>query len=191
MVDGQEQNEFTGVFGMRADAEVSVTDWRGTPTLDVFDGFHTGYERLPHPATHRRTIIFAKESPAWLVVDRIVCAGSVSCDSYLHLAPGGALSRPADVGPWAIDSIVAALWTHAGGEGQIVARPDASLQFSRGGIDVGLIPINAERFTVLSDWVSPRYGRRLPTLTLHLGGRADSVISFGYLIVGRAPRGLR
>ena len=98
---------------------------------------------------------------------------------FLGLAPGVALSRPADVGPSTIDSIVAALWTHAGGEDQIVARPDASLRFSRGGIDVGFIPINAERFTVLSDWVCPRYGRRLPTLTLHLGGRADSVVSSG------------
>jgi hypothetical protein len=173
---------------MRADAEIRVTDWRGTPTLDVFDGFHTGYERLPTPATHRRTIIFAKESPAWLVVDRVGCAGSVSCDSYLHLAPGGALSRPADVGPWGIDSIIDSLWTHAGGEGQMVARSDASVQFSRGGIDVGLIPVNADRFTVLTDWVSPRYGRRLPAPTLHLGGRADSVMGFGYLIVGR-PHG--
>jgi hypothetical protein len=48
---------------------------------------HGGYERLPQPVTHRRTVTFNKSDRWWLVADDISGEGEHELAFRFHLAP--------------------------------------------------------------------------------------------------------
>jgi hypothetical protein len=83
VVDGEEQACFDPhePFLLAPDAQPIVRRWESTPDYDLLDAEHTGYHRLPDPVTHRRQILFDKQSGLWLVRD------IVRLDWYFHFAP--------------------------------------------------------------------------------------------------------
>jgi hypothetical protein len=89
-VDGAEQNSVSAdapfVFG--AEARVSVLAWHSTREQDQVVAEHSGYERLPQPARHRRTITFHKSERWWLVADAIAGEGEHEIAARFHFAPG-------------------------------------------------------------------------------------------------------
>jgi hypothetical protein len=185
VVDGVEQNEFSGAFGMRTDARVQVENWQSEPTLDVLQASHSGYRRLADPVTHQRTIAFAKDPFAWLVVDRLFGQGVHTIESFIHLAPGGAIA--CDIGGDAsrIESMTMELCARAGVEEGLEPRPKAAVSFSRDGTRILVVPLNLGRPSILEGWFAPRYGQRVSATVLRLSARLSCPAAVGYLILRR------
>ncbi len=89
VVDGEEQARFDPhePFLLAPDAQPTVRRWESTPDYDLLDAEHTGYHRLPDPVTHRRHILFDKQSGLWLVRDIVTGGGRHRLDWYFHFAP--------------------------------------------------------------------------------------------------------
>ena len=89
VVDGEEQARFAPhePFLLAPDAQPTVRRWESTPGYDLLDAEHTGYHRLPDPVTHRRQILFDKQSGLWLVRDIVTGGGRRRLDWYFHFTP--------------------------------------------------------------------------------------------------------
>jgi uncharacterized heparinase superfamily protein len=89
-VDGVEQNttaeEVPFIIGN--EAQPRVISWDSRPETDVLVVEHGGYQRLPQPVTHRRTVEFDKQKRFWLVEDKLSGEGSHDLKFRFHLAPG-------------------------------------------------------------------------------------------------------
>jgi hypothetical protein len=183
LVDGVEQNEFRGAFGMHTDARVLVENWQSDSNLDVLQASHTGYGRLADPVTHQRTIAFAKDPFAWLVVDRLLGQGMHTVESFIHLAPGADIAS--DVGGDAslIASTTIRLCARAGVKERLEVQPEAAVAFTRNGTHILVVPLNLGRPSILRGWFAPRYGQRVPTAVLRLSARLSCPAMFGYLIL--------
>src|SRR4029077_13950082 len=59
-------------------------------------GRHHGYERLPEPVTHERTLRLLRPSGRLEVVDRLIGRGRHEVRWHFHLAPGVAAERVTD-----------------------------------------------------------------------------------------------
>jgi hypothetical protein len=183
VVDGVEQNDFSGAFGMRTDAEVRVEKWQSEAALDVLRASHTGYRRLADPVTHQRTIAFAKDSFAWLVVDRLLGQGEHTIESFIHLAPGGAIANEIDDDALRIESTTLGLCAKADVGERLQARPEAAVSFTRDGVRILVVPLNLRCPSILEGWFAPRYGQWVPATVLRLSARLPCPATVGYLIL--------
>ncbi|MBI1749150.1 MAG: alginate lyase family protein [Acidobacteria bacterium] len=86
-VDGCDQAEPVDFFKWRGIPEVKLEFSSALPRLDVAVGAHNGYERLPAPVTHRRSVIFVKPD-YWIVSDEIAGIGTHALEFFFHFAPG-------------------------------------------------------------------------------------------------------
>jgi hypothetical protein len=189
VVDGVEQNEFSGTFGMRTDARVRVKQWRSEATVDILDASHMGYRRLADPVTHRRTIVFAKDPFAWLVLDRLIGHGDHTIESFVHLAPGGNFSDDIDCDGSPVEAAIVRLCAMVGIEEGLQARPDAAVAFSRDGVGITIVPLNVGPPSVLGGWFAPRYGKRVPATVLQFSARLSCPTLVGYLALREGERG--
>lgn len=89
-IDGVEQNTIDerAPFVIGNEAQPRVLGWESGPGKDVVIAEHGGYERLPQPVTHRRTVTFNKTDRLWLVADDITGQGEHQLAFRFHLAPG-------------------------------------------------------------------------------------------------------
>jgi len=74
-IDGESQSETNGKFGWRTRANANLKKWISKPRFDFFEGSHDGYERLPSPATHTRSILFLKND-YWVMRDFVKTNGA-------------------------------------------------------------------------------------------------------------------
>jgi hypothetical protein len=183
VIDGAEQNEFAGDFGMKANARVQVIQWRSDAVCDVFDASHTGYCRLREPVTHRRTIVFSKDPFAWLVVDGIVGSGEHLVESCVHLAPGGKLAANAPSPGPHIELTTARLAGMLDMDEHLNVRREQGVVFARDGVQIVIVPLNCGPFVVDRGWFAPRYGQRVQCDVLRLSARLPCPVAVGYLIV--------
>jgi hypothetical protein len=56
--------------------------------MDRIVAEHSGYQRLPTPLIHRRTVVFYKAERYWLMEDEFLGDGEHQCEVRFHLAPG-------------------------------------------------------------------------------------------------------
>jgi len=180
-VDGAEQNEPTGPFGMRTDARVRVLSWRSEPRLDHLDAVHTGYERLAEPVTHRRRIWFGKSEFAWLVVDTLTGRGQHEIETGLHLAKGAYEIEIEDRRELALRAS-AAIGCMTEAQTPIV-NVDSALGFRRSGIGIVVVPLGNVVVSVETAWLAPRYGQRVLAPAVYLRGYLGCPASTGYLIL--------
>jgi len=89
VVDGEEQNRFDerNLFWIEHDAIPQVNHWVVEEEYDLFDGKHTGYERLIEPVTHRRQIYLNKLGGFWIIRDLLTGIGEHVFELYFHFAP--------------------------------------------------------------------------------------------------------
>ena len=89
-IDGAEQNTIDerAPFLIGNEAQPRVLGWESGPGKDDLIAEHHGYERLPLPVTHRRTVTFNKTDRLWLVADDITGQGEHELAFSFHLAPG-------------------------------------------------------------------------------------------------------
>lgn len=87
VVDGKEMADLgPGLFEIRNQPVPQLHAWKSTSQYDLFDGAHSGYERLDAPVRHRRQVLFVKPD-YWIVRDLLQSTGPHAYDLYLHLAP--------------------------------------------------------------------------------------------------------
>ena len=89
-VDGVEQNttDEQVPFIIGNEAEPRVISWESDLETDSVVAEHAGYQRLPHPLTHRRTVRFEKAKRFWVVEDELLGAGDHEFSFRFHIAPG-------------------------------------------------------------------------------------------------------
>ena len=85
-IDGEPQSVPDGPFTWRSVASCSTDAWLSHPRFDFISGRHDGYQRLPAPATHVRSILFLKHD-YWIVRDQIVSNGTHDADLWFHFTP--------------------------------------------------------------------------------------------------------
>jgi Heparinase II/III N-terminus/Heparinase II/III-like protein len=88
-VDGAEQNTIDErvPFVIGNEAQPKVLGWQTTAEADLIVGEQNGYQRLPQPITHRRTIRFDKRKRFWLVEDELTGEGTHEFSFRFHIAP--------------------------------------------------------------------------------------------------------
>jgi hypothetical protein len=89
-VDEVEQNttDEQAPFIIGNEAEPRVISWESSHDVDVLVAEHFGYQRLPQPLTHRRTVRFDKQRRCWRVEDKLSGEGTHELRFRFHLAPG-------------------------------------------------------------------------------------------------------
>lgn len=93
-VDGLDQSEIFGVFGVGRTARCTITTWFTNERIDFVEALHDGYRTLPYPVIHRRTILFVKPPPAyWIIIDSLEGHGEHGMDLLFHLTPEAHLGQ--------------------------------------------------------------------------------------------------
>jgi hypothetical protein len=97
-VDGVEQNATDPAlpFVLGDEAHPRILCWETNPTRDLIQAQHEGYQRLPAPVTHRRTVEFDKRERYWTIEDALFGEGEHTFRFRFHLAPGREMSLRAD-----------------------------------------------------------------------------------------------
>jgi hypothetical protein len=85
-VDGTSQADPRGPFGWGPRPRVEVRRWVEDGDFDLFEGLHSGYERLAEPVVHRRWVVGLREG-VWLVRDAVEGSGTHDLEISLHFAP--------------------------------------------------------------------------------------------------------
>jgi hypothetical protein len=90
VIDDVEQQpiESNEPFAIGDEAGVKVHSWNSSAEHDEVVAEHSGYQRLPEPVTHRRSISFLKTEGWWLVEDTLTGAGSHKIDTRFHFNSG-------------------------------------------------------------------------------------------------------
>jgi heparinase II/III-like protein len=90
-IDGVEQNttERDAPFVIGDEAQPRVLLWEKNADADKIVAEHYGYQRLKHPLTHRRTVVFSKCERSWLIEDEFLGdAVDHLFEARFHFAPG-------------------------------------------------------------------------------------------------------
>jgi hypothetical protein len=89
-VDEVEQNitEEAAPFVIGDEAHPRVISWKSDSEADVVVAEHAGYQRLPQPVTHRRSVQFDKRQRFWRVEDELSGAGTHDLAFRFQFAPG-------------------------------------------------------------------------------------------------------
>jgi hypothetical protein len=88
-IDREEQNttDPNTPFVIGNEAKPVVIEWKTTADYDKVVAEHYGYQRLPAPVTHRRTVVFNKRERCWLIDDEFFGAGEHTYEARFHFAP--------------------------------------------------------------------------------------------------------
>ena len=85
-IDGRPQADPKGPFSWGRLPRAQTLRWVAGETFDLFEGCHSGYERLADPVTHRRWVV-RWGAGLWLVRDVAEGRGAHRFDVYWHFAP--------------------------------------------------------------------------------------------------------
>jgi hypothetical protein len=182
-MDGVEQNEPLGPFGMHPDASVVVNSWTSGPGSDALDAQHSGYARLSDPVVHRRLLVLRKQPFGYLVLDRLSCGADHDAESFLHFAPGATLTGGQGVTGDVRETAHALAAAASAGEEVADLALGEALTCSLEGVTVHLVPFGQVETTVADGWVAPRYGRRVRAPVVRMRARISGDTRFGYLLV--------
>jgi hypothetical protein len=94
-IDGVEQNEMRPdwLFRMFETSRAESLSFDDREDAAEYSGRHHGYERLPEPVTHERTLRLLKATGELVIVDRLTGRGRHDVRWHFHLAPGLAAER--------------------------------------------------------------------------------------------------
>jgi len=149
-VDGVDQAEAAGPFAWNSIPNTQVELWNVGRTFTLFAGSHSGYERLPEPARHRR-FVFHLNGNFWLVRDVAEGKGSHLLETSWHCAPDVEVSRRGN-------NFIATSPSDG---------PDASKR-------VALVPVGDARWKseLISEHVSTAYGAKASAPVVRYSARA-------------------
>lgn len=180
-IDNAEQNEMVGPFQMAPSTRVLLNAWRSTPSHDLLDVAHTGYERLTSPVRHRRRFVFAKDPFALLVLDEIEGSGSHQLDGFLHFSPEGRV-RIRDIHGGSELRRLAALARLAGLSLPGLSSATTSVEYVGRDRRVVTVLVGWPRVDIGDGWVAPRWGQRQRAPIVHMSGALRQHEPTAYLI---------
>jgi hypothetical protein len=135
-VDGQSASVPAGPFSWAVKTDARCDAWWAGRSVDWFSGSHPGFQRLPDPVIHRRSVLFVHRA-YWVVVDTILAEGDHESVAHWHTAIGSSVTP---LSPTTARIIPAC------------ARGETALFLGATG-DVDALAWD-------EDWVSPSYGSR-------------------------------
>lgn len=97
VVDEQDSNSISPFepFRIGNDVNVMASRWETGADYDLIEAEHSGYQRLPSPVRHRRSIYFDKGAGLWLIRDDVLGTGHHQLALYYHFAPMDLRKHPA------------------------------------------------------------------------------------------------
>jgi hypothetical protein len=144
VLDGRGQSRPAGPFHWASTAAGSRLAWCTSPGFDYVEGSHDGYA----PLVHRRAVL--ARPGCWCIADRVLGEGEHQAEVHWHLDPRWTVTAGGDGWIRADDGAGDPVWmTSLHGELEIVRGGET-------GGDPGL------------GWVSPAYGRVVPSTALRL-----------------------
>jgi hypothetical protein len=84
-VDASSSSEPGDVFSWKNIAHCNASCWLSCDRFDYVQGSHDGYQRLPDPVTHSRSVLFLKND-YWVINDRIRSKMQHTADVSFHFA---------------------------------------------------------------------------------------------------------
>jgi hypothetical protein len=85
VVDERSSSQPGTAFGWQTRARAETRSWISDTRFDFFEGRHDGYERLPDPGTHTRSILFLK-GDYWIIRDFFETKGEHEYSLNFHYA---------------------------------------------------------------------------------------------------------
>jgi hypothetical protein len=84
-IDGSSSSEPGDPFSWKNIAHCTNSAWLSCDRFDYVEGSHNGYQRLPDPVTHSRSVLFLKND-YWIVRDQALSRMSHTADVNFHFA---------------------------------------------------------------------------------------------------------
>jgi Heparinase II/III-like protein/Heparinase II/III N-terminus len=135
-VDGQSASVPDGPFSWAYRTDAHADSWWTGSVVDRFVGTHAGFQRLPDPAVHRRSVYFVR-GEYWVVLDTILAAGTHESTAHFHAALGSRVTSVTARSAWI----------------------DACCDNDRRRLFFAVVG-DVDSLEWGEDWVSPSYGRR-------------------------------
>jgi len=160
MIDDQEQNRFVSkdeLFMLHNDAIPEVLSWKTSVEKDIFQGSHSGYQRLNEPVTPVRKIVLEKTFHRLVVVDKFEGNDLHTVSVPFHFEPG-----------FEIIQLMENAWHVKNQENVFRLVSPTMIDWSS---------------TIKSGWVSPSYGVKLKRSVLEF----SSVGALKTLAIGIFP----
>lgn len=85
-VDGESSSVSSGPFSWKTIARSECSSWISNKRVDYVVATHDGFNRLSHPATHTRSILFLKND-YWVLRDEVESLGTHELQAWFHLDP--------------------------------------------------------------------------------------------------------
>ena len=86
LVDGQSSSIPDGPFSWKSTARSTPISWLSEKRFDFAEGKHDGYELLPDPVGHKRSILFLKND-YWILRDQVTASDIHQLELLFHFAP--------------------------------------------------------------------------------------------------------
>jgi hypothetical protein len=153
IVNGVEQNELRPdwLFRLFESSHAEHVSFVDDDERAEYVGRHHGYERLPQPVLHERTLRLQKASGTLEVVDRLSGHGTYDVRWHFHLAPG-------------VSAAVA--------DGTPSGRAGSALLLLKAGTREWNLQTPADlKVSVGPAWYSPSYGVKVPCFAIDLSSR--------------------
>ena len=153
-VDQVEQNtlgEGVNLWTIGNEAKVKVERWESNLQSDVLRVSHEGYRRLPDPVTHVREFRFSKNPIECMIIDELMGSQTHDLDWYFHLGIGVRIEQG---GKPILESFHEGLTIRGQHDDQIIFRLCEQM--------------NGMTAELIDGWISPRYGVKIPSSTIHL-----------------------
>jgi len=150
-VDGLDQAQPEGPFAWSALPSTRAECWITGNSFTLFEGSHSGYERLAQPVRHRR-FVFHLHGGFWLVRDVAEGTGSHLLETSWHFAPAVTVSTC---------------------EGNFVASAAVDQPDSTSASHLTLVPVQDAQWKceLLTEDVSPAYGAKTRAPVLRCSAR--------------------
>jgi hypothetical protein len=89
-IDGENQNNLAedNLWNFERNAIPEIICWKSNVDFDVFEGSHSGYQRLADPVTHSRKIVFDKKDESWEIEDLLAGTGEHLIELHFHFDEG-------------------------------------------------------------------------------------------------------
>jgi hypothetical protein len=94
-VDGEQSSVVDGPFSWQSIAGSNCSKWISQGRFDFVAGAHTGYQRLPDPVVHNRSILFLK-ADYWIVRDELNAGQKHGAELHFHFDSNAAPELGAD-----------------------------------------------------------------------------------------------
>ena len=85
LIDGLPSSVGDGPFSWKSEAASNCLSWLSEDRFDFVEATHDGYQRLPDPVRHTRSILFLKND-YWILRDQVTASSSHDVDLLFHFA---------------------------------------------------------------------------------------------------------